>query len=195
MKVEKKVIALSIAFGLFVCVVDAVLDFYFFYEGTFWDLLIYNVPKHEVYIRSVILASFTIFGIIIASIMAKRKPAEEAPRESEKRARQYLDIAGVVFVALDTKGNITLINKRGLELLGYRGEELLGKNWFKTCLPERMTDEVLDVYHKLIRGEVEPVEYYENPVLTKDGKERIIAWHNSVLRNPVGEIVGTLGSS
>ena len=122
------------------------------------------------------------------------KKAEEDLRESEKKARQYLDIAGVAFVALDNEGNITLINKRGLEILGYRGEELLGQNWFKTCLPERMTDDVLDVYHQLIRGEAEPVEYHENPVLTKEGKERIIAWHNSVLRNPDGEIVGILSS-
>ena len=123
-----------------------------------------------------------------------RKRAEEALQESEEKARQYLDIAGVAFVALDNEGNITLINKRGLEILGYQRGELLGKNWFKTCLPDRFQKDVLDVYHQLIRGEIEPVEYYENPVLTKDGKERIIAWHNSVLRNPVGEIVGALAS-
>jgi PAS domain S-box-containing protein len=40
-----------------------------------------------------------------------------------------------LFVALDTKGNITLINECGLETLGYQKEELFGKNWFKTCLP------------------------------------------------------------
>ncbi len=123
-----------------------------------------------------------------------RKQAEEALRESENKAEQYLDIAGVALIALDNEGNITLINKRGLEILGYRGEELFGKNWFKTCLPERIADQVLDVYHKLIRGDVDPVEYYENPVLTKDGKERIIAWHNSVLINPDGEIIGILSS-
>jgi PAS domain S-box-containing protein len=137
-------------------------------------------------------APYAIQGI--ARDIKDRKLSEEALRESEKRARQYLDIAGVAFVALDDEGNITLLNKRGLEILGYGGEELLGKNWFKTCLPERMTDDVLDVYHQLIRGEVEPVEYYENPVLTKDGKERIIAWHNSTLRDPAGEIVGILSS-
>ena len=124
----------------------------------------------------------------------ERRQVEEALQTSEETARRYLDIAGVTVVALDHEGNITLINQRGLEILGYQREELLGKNWFKTCLPERMSDEVLDVYHQLIRGEVEPVEYFENPVLTKDGEERIIAWHNSVLRNPDGEIVGVLSS-
>ena len=123
-----------------------------------------------------------------------RKRAEEALQESEEKARQYLDIAGVAFVALDNEGNIALINQRGLEILGYQREELLGKNWFKTCLPDRFKKDILDVYHQLIRGKVEPVEYYENPVLTKDGQERIIAWHNSVLRNPDGEIVGSLSS-
>jgi PAS domain S-box-containing protein len=126
--------------------------------------------------------------------ITKQKGAAEALGEIEERAQQYLDIAGVMFVALDNESNITLVNKRALEILGYRQEELLGKNWFKTCLPDRFQKDVLDVYHQLIRGEVEPVEYYENPVLTKDGKERIIAWHNSVLRNPDGEIVGILSS-
>ena len=61
------------------------------------------------------------------------------------QAQQYLDIAGVAFVVMNTESEITLINKKGLEILGYEHEELLGKNWFKTCLPERTTDEVLDV--------------------------------------------------
>ena len=58
-------------------------------------------------------------------------------QDSEYRARKYLSIARVLFVALDTKGNITLINEYGLETLGYQKEELLGKNWFKTCLPKQ----------------------------------------------------------
>jgi len=126
--------------------------------------------------------------------ISNRRQAEEALRESEERANKYLEIASVAFVALNNEGNIALINERGLEILGYKREELLGKNWFKTCLPESVQDDVLDVFHQLIRGEIEPVEYYENPILRKDGKERIIAWSNSVLRNPAGEIEGTLTS-
>ncbi len=41
---------------MFIWVVDAVLDFYFFYEGTFWKLFIYDMPKQKVYIWSVIIA-------------------------------------------------------------------------------------------------------------------------------------------
>jgi C4-dicarboxylate-specific signal transduction histidine kinase len=42
--------------------------------------------------------------------------------------------------------------------------------------------------------EIELVEYYENPVLTKSGQERIIAWHNTILKDDSGNIVGTLSS-
>jgi len=123
-----------------------------------------------------------------------RKQAEEVLLESGIKAQQYLDIAGVALVVMNTECEIALINKKGLEILGYEEEELLGKNWFKTCLPERMTDEVLDVYRQLMNDEIEPVEHYENPVLRKDGTERIIAWHNSLLRNPRGQIAGVLSS-
>lgn len=124
----------------------------------------------------------------------KRRQTEEVLRESEYQTRQYLAIARVLFVALDTTGQITLINEYGLETLGYRREELLGKNWFKTCLPDRLQDNVSDVFNQLVRGEIELIEYYENPILRKDGIERIIAWHNIILRNPNGEIVGILSS-
>ncbi len=114
--------------------------------------------------------------------------------DSEYQARKYLSIARVLFVALDTKGNITLINECGLETLGYQKKELAGKNWFKTCLPKRFQEDVLTVYHQLMAGEIEPVEYYENPILKKNGEERIIAWHNAILKDSNGDIVGSLSS-
>ncbi|MBC7248740.1 MAG: PAS domain S-box protein [Anaerolineae bacterium] len=126
--------------------------------------------------------------------ITERKQAEEALRAERDRAQQYLDIAGVMFVALNTAGEVTLINKRGCEILGYEQDEIVGKNWFENFLPDRVRDEVKGVFQKLIAGEIESAEYFENPVLTREGEERIIAWHNTVLRDNEGRIVGTLGS-
>ncbi|MCK4767797.1 MAG: PAS domain S-box protein, partial [Desulfobacula sp.] len=113
---------------------------------------------------------------------------------SDYQAQKYLSIARVLFVALDKEGNITLINEYGLEILGYQREELVGKNWVKTCVPERFQKEVLTVYHQLMAGAIEPIEYYENVVLRKNGTKRIIAWHNAVLKDSNGDIVGSLSS-
>ncbi len=43
-------------------------------------------------------------------------------------------------------------------------------------------------------GAIEPVEYYDNPVLTRSGEEKIIAWHNTVLKDDRGKNYATLSS-
>jgi len=45
-----------------------------------------------------------------------------------------------------------------------------------------------------MRGEIENVEYYQNPVLTKNAEQRIIAWYNTLLTEESGRIAGTLSS-
>jgi PAS domain S-box-containing protein len=62
------------------------------------------------------------------------------------------------------------------------------------CVPLRVRDEVELVWQRLISGEPGPVECYENPVLTKQGEERIIAWHNAVLRDEAGTVTAVLSS-
>jgi PAS domain S-box-containing protein/putative nucleotidyltransferase with HDIG domain len=114
--------------------------------------------------------------------------------QAEKSAEEYLDVAGVMFVALDTDGLVTLINRKGCEILDYEYDEVIGKNWFENFLPENIRDEVALVGKKLFKGEVEVVEYFENPVLTKSGEERIVAWHNTILRGSGGNITGVLSS-
>lgn len=124
----------------------------------------------------------------------ERAQAEEALRTQKGKAQQYLDVAGVAMVAFDHQGHVTLINRRGLDILGYEEEELIGQRWVDVCLPERVRDQVAQVFEQIARGKVEPVEYHENPILTKDGEERIIAWHNTAIRNTDGDIVGILSS-
>ncbi len=108
--------------------------------------------------------------------------------------RQSLDIIPVMLVALDTHGRITLINKRGCEILGYAEKELIGKDWFETCLPAAVRRQVRGVFDKIMRGEVEAVKYFDNPIVTKTGEERMVSWHNTVLRDDKGKPTGTLSS-
>ena len=123
-----------------------------------------------------------------------RKLADEALIQERDRAKQLLDIACVMILALDTEGRVTLINVKGSEILGCRPEEIIGMVWADTFLPERIRAELKASFGRLVSGDVEPVEYFENPVLTSQGTERIIAWHNSVIRDDKGEITGTLSS-
>lgn len=125
---------------------------------------------------------------------ADRKRKLASQKEKGVRARKYLDIAGVIIVAINVKGEITLINKKGCEILGYPEKELLGRNWFDHCLPESMRADVKSVFEELLAGKIEPVEYYQNPVLNREGEERIIAWYNTLITDAEGNVLGTLSS-
>ncbi|MBU0755414.1 MAG: PAS domain S-box protein, partial [Planctomycetes bacterium] len=134
-------------------------------------------------------------GLVInCTDITERRKTEQALKEARDKAQQYLDLAGTIFVALDIDGTVTLVNRKCVKVLGYGEDEMLGRNWFDCFLPERLRTEVKAVALKLLKGDIEPVEYYENPVLTKSGEERLIAWHNALLRDDQGRIIGHLGS-
>ena len=124
----------------------------------------------------------------------QRKLTKETLRKERDKAQTYLDVAGVILVAIDAEQRVTLINKKGSEILGYPEQEIVGKKWFVNFVPERHRAKVKSAYINLMAGEVEPVEYFENSVLTKSGAEKIIAWHNTVLKDESENIVGTLSS-
>jgi len=132
-------------------------------------------------------------GILMSAVdITERKQAEETLRREKKRAEEYLSTAGVMLAIVNADENITMINKKGLDILGYEKGELIGSNWFDTLVPERIKVEIRGVFRKLMAGNIEPVEYYENPLLTKNGEERAIAFHNTVLRDSNGRITGVL---
>jgi len=119
---------------------------------------------------------------------------EETLRAERDRAQLYLDTASVMLVALDLKGNITMINRKGCHILGYTEEELLGANWFTKCLPRSERATWRRLFHRMVSGEEVEDRQYENTILTKSGGKRLIAWRNAVIRDPHGRITGTLSS-
>jgi len=139
-------------------------------------------------------ADGSVFKLEIFRDISELKQASNMLQQERDRAQTYLDVAAVAMIALDNEGRITLVNRQGLTMLGYSEGELLGKDWFATCIPDRLRSSVRDVYKQLIAGEVDPVKYYENPILTKGGEERLVAWHNVVLLDDAGNITGTLSS-
>jgi len=106
----------------------------------------------------------------------------------------FFDITGIMLVALDRKGNIRRINEKGCEILEYSKNEIIGRNWFKHFLPKPYSDKIDKMYAQLIAEKIELVEYYENPVLTKSNRERVIKWNNTILRDDDGKIMGILSS-
>ncbi len=126
-------------------------------------------------------------------ITDKNKNQEELRKEKES-AERYLNLAGSVILALDTDGNIVIINKKGQEILGYKSSEIIGKNWFDNFIPKNNMIELKKVFSELINGKTGSVEHYINPIVTRRGDLRLIRWYNTIIRDTSGNINGILSS-
>ncbi len=133
---------------------------------------------------------------IISTVLdiTELKHAEEQMRRERSKAQKYLDISGVIFVAIGADRRVSMINKHGCEILGYRQEEVVGTDWFDNYLRLEDKEKVGQIFDAGMRGNAESAEYFENYILTKNGEERLILWHNTAIEDDSGNIVGTLSS-
>lgn len=130
--------------------------------------------------------------LVVSSVrdVSAHKQADAKIREGERRWLELVETVRLAVVGLDHGGRVTYANPFLCRLTGYREEEVLGQDWFSFCLPEGSQVEVQDVFDDLMtRGST---GRHVNPIRTKAGQERVIAWDNAVLRDHDGNPVGTM---
>jgi PAS domain S-box-containing protein len=125
--------------------------------------------------------------------IARLKQVEVRLKEERDRAQNYLDIVGVIIVAIDTEGNIKLINKRGCEIFGCEECKIISNNWFELAYPDELKERWKKDYNKFILGKDPFKPYFEARIMTKEG-ERIFAWHNIAMKDEYGNVTGVLSS-
>jgi PAS domain S-box-containing protein len=125
---------------------------------------------------------------------AERRQVNTALRVEKDKAQQYFQIAGVMLLVIGTDGKVQLINKRGAEILGCPESEIIGRDWFDNFLPAEVRPEVRSVFKQAVSGDVEMIAQHENPILNCAGEQRLISWHNAVLTDEAGNIIGGLSS-
>jgi len=115
----------------------------------------------------------------LADEIARRGEAEVELRNAKEYAENLIDTANAMAVVIDTEGRIQLFNRAAEVITGYSCEEVVGKSWFETIVPREHYPEVWEVFSQARAGNMS--RHYENPILTKDGRERHIIWQNSEL--------------
>ncbi len=118
---------------------------------------------------------------------------DQALIEARDRAQAYLDVVGVMVLALNAKGNIALINRKASQVLGCEPHRpCLGDNWFERWIPTADRAPALARFTRAMAGAGEGVETHEHHVLTRAGPQRLIAWHVSPLCDRNGQRIGLL---
>lgn len=146
--------------------------------------------------KAIVDETGTVLSIIgVGRDITERKEAEIRILQERNRAEKYLETAAVMMLALNTKGEVTMINRKGAEILGYTKRYIIGKKWIDNFVPESSRSIVRKVYNKAMNGQLELDVYIENEVLCRYNKIKILGWHNNVLNDDQGKIIGTLSSA
>ncbi len=125
--------------------------------------------------------------------ITERKLLERVLVNERERAKEFLRLSQGMIVGLDAQGRVTLLNPRGCDILGYGKNELLGMNWFETVVADEQ-DKLVKRHRAIFDGTQDYVEHEEYAVITRSGKRRYIAWHNSIKKNTAGAVIGCLNS-
>ena len=152
---------------------------------TYWDWTLEPAKDDDGRVEGLVLSLLDVTETV---------KAQQALREERDRAQRYLDIAGVIIVAIGADEIVAQINRKGCEILGCAEEEIVGRNWFDSFIPERNRERTRSAFRTLVSGDDVAHEHFENPILTHSGEERFISWHNALLRDNRGKVTGTLSS-
>ena len=127
--------------------------------------------------------------------VSKLMSIQASLRRERNRARNYLDLAGTMILALDREGRVTEINKKGLKILQLEdADQALGKNWFKTFLPEEVGDTMFGIFKDAVKGHTQLPKHKEHHILTSTGEKRLVTWTNTGIFDDEGNLQTVLSS-
>ncbi len=125
-----------------------------------------------------------------AAVALENARLHEEVRRQRDFAQSILTTASSLIVGLDLDGRVILFNDQCVRTTGWTREEALGRDWFQTFLPERVRRPVHQVFRDVVEigahSRVPLPSQYVNPILTKAGEERVVAWSHTVLRDSEG---------
>lgn len=120
--------------------------------------------------------------------------AQQQIEKERRKAQNYLDVANAMIIALDRQGCVTMANPMCCRLLAMPEQQLLGRDWIDAFFVDEEKAGMKKLFDDVMQGKDRLPETHENWIRTADGRELLIAWHNSLLRDSDGEILGTLSS-
>ncbi len=125
MKTRLRIISIAALLGVALWISDAIIDSLIFYhgQGTFWQSIVGNVPAHELYMRTLVLACFVAFGIAVAEVTVRHRRLE---LETSALSRFPSEDPNPV-LRISAEGKIIYRNEPGSALMDTCGVEIGGK--------------------------------------------------------------------
>lgn len=190
LKRQKTIFVIFVLLGCLFWLVDSWLDYAIFYgpQLGFLELLILDVPSHEVWVRLSSLVLFTLFGLVASLLTSRIMSRDQRLKEDRRYYRTIIDSLHEGILVLDTDYRIVDANRLALEELGMPIEKVRGKlchrlicgDQDKPCdtpdhpcgVPELLrTGRPQNCHHihRLPEGGVQHVDVLFSPIVDGDG--------------------------
>ncbi|RVT98030.1 PAS domain-containing sensor histidine kinase [Mucilaginibacter limnophilus] len=115
--------------------------------------------------------------------ITERKNAEIEFKRSENKYRLVLETVKLAAVTVDSSGAVIFCNRFLADLLGHEQHEIIGRNWIDSFIPDNLREHL-----KSWIATSNAKAHFINPVICRDGEQRIISWQNTVTYNELGDI-------
>lgn len=92
-KIRLNIILVALIFGLLSWIMDAIIDYFFFFHSTFQDVLLFHFSPHIRFERIMIIITYFVFGLYIAHLVLKKRTVESNLEKSEERFKVVAELA------------------------------------------------------------------------------------------------------
>lgn len=113
-------------------------------------------------------------------------------QKEKEKILEYLNLAPVVFLLIDTDYKVQMINNKGCDLLGYKSPEILGKHWFDNFISfsgtngTTLTQRSIETKNGLLK------RCFESFLKCSNSEMRLMSWTNVTLLDDNNKHIGTL---
>jgi PAS domain S-box-containing protein len=108
--------------------------------------------------------------------ITERKSAEISLKREKEFTEKIINTSNAIIVGLDKDHMIRIFNEGAERITGYKASEVTGKDWFILFFIPEMFDTMNKVWNDAWGS---GSHSYENQILTKNNKKRIISWQTS----------------
>src|SRR3989338_6110985 len=127
---------------------------------------------------------------VIFRDITERIVAEKQLQREKEFSDHLIESANVFIIAFDFQGKVLIFNRELEETTGYNKEEILGENFIDILVPVEKKKDFWDFLHNLRE---QSISKYEAIFLTKEGKEIVVSWNISSLKDDENSTMGVLG--
>ena len=188
--IMESMVATGIGLAAFYWVCESFMFFFLEPEANFFQHLL-GPDIFETWTRLLVLCLFVIFGSHFQYAFNKRRMADEALRESDKKYRSILESIEEGCFEVDLAGNLTFFNEPLCRILGYTRADLEGMN-----LAVFATEETIKKNERLfaqVERTGDPVYVAEYEAIQKNGRHVPLELSASLISNSENEPIGFRG--